>query len=161
MIKFQILILLVSSLLLTECKTLVRYINPTKLMQGYQGAIVKRAAFTAKAKTWQLNLDSLTKELSALPPSATQARKAKEQQYLQYREALQQQAAAEQQKLDKEVLDEVNAYIKQYGKEKGYDFILGATDNGNIVYAAEGTDVTEEVLKGLNEQYAKQHPATP
>ena len=138
---------------LAACETShVRYINPTKLMQGYQGAIVKHEAFTAKAKTWQLNLDSLTSELEALPPSAAKARQAKEQQFLQYREALQQQATAEQQRVDKEVLEEMNAYIKQYGKEKGYDFILGATENGNIVYAAEGTDITEEVLKGLNQQ---------
>lgn len=53
------------------------------------------------------------------------------------------------------MLEEVNTYIKQYGKEKGYDFTLGATDNGNIVHAAEGTDVTEAVLTALNKQYAE------
>jgi outer membrane protein len=137
------------------------YINPTKLMQGYQGAIVKHEAFTAKTKVWQLNLDSLTTEISSLPPSATKARQVKEQQYLQYREAIQQQAAAEQQRLDKEVLEEMNAYIKQYGKEKGYDFILGATDNGNIVYAAEDTDVTDEILVELNKQYAERTQRKP
>jgi hypothetical protein len=27
------------------------------------------------------------------------------------------------------------------------------------VYAADGTDITEEVLKGLNAQYDRQHPS--
>ena len=52
------------------------------------------------------------------------------------------------------MLEEVNAYLKQYGKAKGYTFLLGATDGGNIVYAAEGTDVSEDVLVGLNAQSA-------
>jgi hypothetical protein len=50
--------------------------------------------------------------------------------------------------VNQEILAEINTYIKQYGKEKGYDFILGATDNGNIVYAAEGKDITDDVLAG-------------
>lgn len=58
------------------------------------------------------------------------------------------------------MLAEINAYIKQYGKAQGYTFILGATESGNIVYAADGTDITSEVLKGLNDQYDRQHPAT-
>jgi Skp family chaperone for outer membrane proteins len=33
--------------------------------------------------------------------------------------------------------------------------ILGATNMGNIVYAEEVTDVTDDVLKGLNESYHK------
>ena len=52
------------------------------------------------------------------------------------------------------MLEEVNAYLKQYGKAKGYTFLLGATDSGNLVYAAEGTDVSEDVLVGLNAQSA-------
>lgn len=151
----------ISSILYGCSSETIKYINPTKLMQGYQGATVKHEAFTAKTKAWQLNLDSLTTEISALPPTAIKARLAKEQQYLQYRETIQQQAAAEQRRLDKEVLDEVNAYIKQYGKEKGYDFILGATDSGNIVYAAEGTDVTEAILVELNKQYAERTQVKP
>ncbi|MBD2767443.1 hypothetical protein IC235_06010 [Hymenobacter sp. BT664] len=51
----------------------------------------------------------------------------------------------------------MNASLKQYGKAKGYTFILGATDAGNILYAAEGTELSDGVLNGLNEQYDRQH----
>ncbi|GGF27937.1 hypothetical protein GCM10011383_44550 [Hymenobacter cavernae] len=104
-------------------------------------------------------MDSLAAETKAITAELT--KRAKEQQLQQYREAIQQKAVAEQQRLDKETLDEINAYLKQYGKEKGYDFILGATEQGNIVYAAEGKDITEEVLTGLNQQYDRQHPTHP
>jgi outer membrane protein len=134
----------------------VAFINPNKLTDGYQGATIRRESLVAKAKIWQANLDSLSTELAPLPPTQT---KAKEQQFLQYRQAIQQKAQAEETRVNQEILTEINAYIKQYGKEKGYDFILGATENGNIVYAAEGKDITEDVLIGLNKQYDQKHPA--
>lgn len=137
----------------------VAYVNPTKLLQGYHGATVQHELFKAKAQSWQQRVDSLSAELQALSQSSNSNRVAKEQQLLRYRDAIQQQAQQENQRLTKAVLDEINAYLKQYGKDKGYTFILGATESGNIVYAAEGTDITDEVLKGLNAQYDHQHPS--
>lgn len=131
------------------------FINPNKLVDGFHGAHARKQAFLTQAKTWQANLDSLSAEMAALPPAQA---KAKEQQFQQYRQAIQQKARAEEARVNQEILAEINAYIKQYGKEKGYDFILGATDNGNIVYAAEGKDITDDVLVGLNKQYDQQHP---
>ncbi len=87
-------------------------------------------------------------------------RASKEQQLTSYRDAVRQQAQQENERLTKAVLEEINGYLKQYGKEKGYTFILAATNNGNIVYAAPGTDISEEVLHGLNRQYDAQHATT-
>lgn len=146
---------------LTSCsdKSKVVYVNPTKLLQGYHSAQAQHELFQAKARDWQLRIDSLGTELQALRSAPAATRAAKEQQLGQYREAIQQRAQQENQRLTQAVLAEINAYLKQYGKEKGYTFILGATEGGNIVYAADGTDITDDVLKGLNAQYDRQHPA--
>lgn len=133
-----------------------KYINPSKLIEGYHGATAKQQAFMSQAKIWQTNLDSLKTEMATLPLAQA---KAKEQQFVQYRQVIQQKARTEEDHVNQEILAEINSYIKKYGKEKGYDFILGATDSGNIVYAAEDKDITEEVLTGLNKQYDQQHPA--
>ena len=109
------------------------YINPGKLVEGYHGAAPRRQALMSQARVWQANLDSLSTELAALPPAQKAAR---EQEFLQYRETVQQKALAEEARVQQEILGEINVYIKQYGKEKGYEFIFGATDQGNIVYAA-------------------------
>ncbi|WP_188816311.1 OmpH family outer membrane protein [Hymenobacter cavernae] len=158
---FSLRILLFSfGFLFLSCSNhLTGYVNPTKLLEGYHGAIAKQQTYINQLRIWQQNLDSLAAETKAITAELT--KRAKEQQLQQYREAIQQKAVAEQQRLDKETLDEINAYLKQYGKEKGYDFILGATEQGNIVYAAEGKDITEEVLTGLNQQYDRQHPTHP
>jgi outer membrane protein len=137
----------------------IYYINPTKLLQGYHSAQAQHELFQAKARDWQLRIDSLGTELQALRSAPAATRAAKEQQLGQYREAIQQRAQQENQRLTQAVLAEINAYLKQYGKEKGYTFIFGATEGGNIVYAADGTDITDDVLKGLNAQYDRQHPA--
>jgi len=149
-------------LLLTSCNSKVKicYVNPNKLLQGYRGATTQHELFQAKAQGWQQRVDSLSTELQALNQAPTATRTNKEQQLLHYREAIQQQAQKEDQRLTKAVLGEINAYLKQYGEQHNYTFILGATESGNIVYAAEGTDITEDVLKGLNAQYDHQHPSS-
>lgn len=146
--------------LLTSCngKVKICYVNPNKLLQGYRGATTQHELFQAKAQGWQQRVDSLGTELQALSKAPAATRAAKEQQLLRYRDAIRQQAQQENQRLTKAVLDEINAYLKQYGKDHSYTFILGATESGNIVYAAEGTDITDDVLKGLNAQYDRQHP---
>ena len=136
----------------------IAYVNPNKLLQGYHGAAAQHEVFAAKAKEWQQRVDSLSTDIKALNTAPAAIRAGKQQQLLRYRDAVQQQAQQENERLTKSVLAEINTYLKQYGKEKGYTFILGATDSGNIVYAAEGTDISEDVLKGLNAQYDSQHP---
>ena len=140
---------------------MIVYINPNKLLQGYHGAAAQHEVFVIKAKEWKQRVDSLNSELQELSSAPTAVRSGKAQQLIRYRDAVQQQAQQENERLTKAVLEEINVYLKQYGKEKGYAFILGATDSGNIVYAAPGTDISEDVLKGLNAQYDGQHPNQP
>ena len=148
------------SLVASSCKEkpAICYVNPNKLLQSYHGATAQHESFKAKAKVWQQQVDSLSTELQALNKAPAITRTNKEQQLLRYRDAIQQQAQQENERLTKAVLSEINVYLKQYGKEHDYTFILGATDSGNIVYAAEGTDISQDVLKGLNAQYDRQHP---
>jgi outer membrane protein len=150
------------SLVLYSCDSPIEiaYVNPNKLLQGYHGATAQHELFQAKAQGWQQRIDSLGTELQALSKAPAAAHATKEQQLLKYRDAIQQQAQQEDQRVTKAVLDEINTYLKQYGKDHSYNFILGATDAGNIVYAAEGTDISEEVLKGLNAAYDRQHPSS-
>jgi outer membrane protein len=53
-----------------------------------------------------------------------------------------------------DVLTQINAYLKKYGKAKGYKIVMAATEYGNIAYADEGLDITADVLVGLNKEYA-------
>lgn len=161
LVRYAIILVIGCSFYSCDNKLSIHYVNPNKLLQGYHGATTQHELFQAKTKVWQQRIDSLGTELQALSKAPVTTRAAKEQQLLRYRDAVQQQARQENQRLTQAVLAEINAYLKQYGKDHGYTFILGATESGNIVYAAEGTDLTADVLAGLNAQYDRQHPTAP
>ena len=43
--------------------------------------------------------------------------------------------------------------IKDFGKEKGYDYIYGTGDAQSILYAKESYDLTKDVIKLVNDKY--------
>ena len=44
--------------------------------------------------------------------------------------------------------------LKEYGKEKGYDYIYGSGDSApSILYAKDSYDITKEVIKMVNDKY--------
>lgn len=48
----------------------------------------------------------------------------------------------------------VKKFIKDYGKEKGYDYVYGTGEAVSILYAKDSYDITEEVVKLLNDKYS-------
>lgn len=50
------------------------------------------------------------------------------------------------------LLKKIDRVVKKYGKENNYQFILGATQNGNIVYAENATNLTNAILQELNKK---------
>lgn len=51
------------------------------------------------------------------------------------------------------VVSQIKKVIKEYGKKKGYDYIYGTGDAASVLYAKEGYDVTDEILKEINDKY--------
>lgn len=47
----------------------------------------------------------------------------------------------------------INAYLVAFGKEKHYAFIFGASGNGNVMYADDAVNVTEEAIEFINNKY--------
>lgn len=50
----------------------------------------------------------------------------------------------------------ISAYrktIKEYGKEKGYDYIYGTGESATVLYAKDQFDITKEIVKLVNDKY--------
>lgn len=148
----------------------VVYVDNNVLMTKYEGMKDSRAEYEKKAAVWQANADTLMSEwqneLKAYEKERNrmtakekelkeQLLSTRQQQIGQYQEAVQLKAKEEEQKMTQTVLNEVNDFLKEYGKKHNYTYILGATGIGNIVYANKAHDITEEILKGLNQLYQK------
>lgn len=56
-------------------------------------------------------------------------------------------------KHNEQIMKQLNVYIKDYGKEHGYNFIFGATGNGTLMYAEESANISKDVVTYINEKY--------
>lgn len=60
---------------------------------------------------------------------------------------------AQAQKYTDEVWKQLNQYIKEYGAENGYDYIIGTTGEGNLMYAKEKHDISKDLVEFVNGKY--------
>jgi outer membrane protein len=56
--------------------------------------------------------------------------------------------------------DKISEFIKSYAKEKGYKMVLTySKNNTSMLYGDASLDVTADVVKKLNDAYAKEGAA--
>jgi outer membrane protein len=147
------------------------YVDTARLLTEYKGMIDVQKSIDEKNKTYRARIDTLGSELQQQMKKYEEERaslssnevrlseevlRSKQQQFEQYRQAMEQKAAEGAQQLQSKVLAAANDYIKGYAQKKRYKIILAASSNGNILYAEEALDVTGEVIRGLNENYTPQ-----
>lgn len=158
-------------LVLSSCQQhKIGFVDYAGLMDGYQRKKDIEANYQTKAQAYARRRDSISQSFQ-LEAQALQVRtkdmpqqKAQEEfstlqqrgqvigQQLQQEEQFMQQSG--QQKMDS-LINEVKARIQQYGKANGYSYILAGGDGGTVLYGDESEDITEAILKLLNEEYKK------
>ncbi len=81
----------------------------------------------------------------------------KQQEIEQYRQNLTKQLLNEEQDLTLRLYDSIVAHINKYNKGANYNYILGYSAGGGILYTDKTYDLTDIILKGLNaEEVVKQ-----
>lgn len=85
---------------------------------------------------------------------ATEASLQKEQQdIMAYRERAAQNLAAEEQAKNKQLYDQIYEYLRKINAQNKYEFVLGYTKGGGILFADPAADQTKAILDGLNKAY--------
>lgn len=145
------------------------FVDVNKLLDGYKRTKLVRTEFETKAKTLNANVDSLMvdwqnelktyeKERSKMSKKELELKQEllgnKQKQINNYQQGIQKQIQDEDQKATQTVINDINDYVKEYGKNNGYRIIFGASGSGNIMYADDATDLTEDVLEGLNKEFS-------
>ncbi|MGC1240591.1 MAG: OmpH family outer membrane protein [Chryseosolibacter sp.] len=146
----------------------IAYINSDSVLKHYDYLKVNREQLEAKTKKMDQDLRNRTvglqNEITAYQRNVSamtlgQARAAEEdlgkkQQNLQlYQQSLQQQLMQEEAKLNKELYDRITNFLKDYGQEKGLQVVLKFDPTSDVLYGGAGLDITQDVIKGLNESY--------
>lgn len=114
----------------------------------------------ASLDSLMFQLQSLNNELSSKPnPTNEEIQKFQSLQtyYVQQQQLFDEYRQELTTKYDSQLFEQLNQYIKDYGEDNGYDYVFGATGDGNILYGAEPANITEEVIKYINDSYQGKH----
>ncbi|MDF7821329.1 OmpH family outer membrane protein [Runella sp. MFBS21] len=99
--------------------------------------------------------------LSQDQAQAAQAQLGKEEQEIaKYRDDQLRKLDEERIKKTEEFYTNIFDYIKRYNKDNGYEFVLGYSKGGGILFADASLDVTQKMVEGLNKEY-KDKAAAP
>lgn len=79
--------------------------------------------------------------------------KQKEKEYKEKDAEFLKQDEIQTQKYNSQIWNQINSYIKEYGVKNSYTYIYGANGEGTLIYAEKSKDITNEVLKFINERY--------
>ena len=108
-------------------------------------------------------LDSLEFELKVISKEL-QSNKAKDEnkfavfqtkrdQFLTKKEEFMQENENLSAQFDNQIYTQMNQYVKDFGLENGYGYILGADGAGVLMYARESENITDDVVKFINDRY--------
>ncbi|MCR6641092.1 MAG: OmpH family outer membrane protein [Sporocytophaga sp.] len=144
----------------------IAYIDTGKLMENSREMQLVRKQLEAEQLKIKNNIDTLSlefqtalkdfeKKSSAMNSKekelSAQLLKGKQEQLIQYKQAVDQKLLEEQNRKTTEALKAINTYIADYGAKNGFKMIF-ATSAGNIAFGDKGVDITEDILRGINNQ---------
>lgn len=151
-------------------KSEVVFVRSQVVFEQYEGMKEAMRVFQEKKASWQSNLDTLNADYQKAisnynleSSKLTLVQKQEREQVLRqqydnvskYAQLLEDKAGEEDQTLTKGVLNQIDEFIKEYSKEKGYKIVVGTTNSGNLLYGDDALDITDELLEALNQNYKK------
>ena len=136
----------------TEAKDIqAKYKNKSTEMGRELELEIKR--FKADAENFQRNAQANGQAWAQQNGAALQKR----EQQLQYAQQSMVQQLQQEMGVEMDTLvSSVKKFIKNYGKEKGYSYIYGTGENATVLYAEDKYDITNDIVKQLNDRYKKE-----
>ena len=146
----------------------IGYVDSVKIMDDYQEKIDVEARFKTKADAMGRKRDSISQafqmelqQFQSKAQSMSQQSAQEEYSQLQQRgQQIGQRLQQEEQQLQQNSQTQMDSLVKKvkkeiraYGKANGYTYILGGGEGGSVIYGDDANDVTNEILKILNDKY--------
>lgn len=149
----------------------IAYVNTDTLMEKYQFAKDLNEEFTKKQENMTADLNVKAKKVEDMIKSfqyrlqnngfATRQRAEKEQRHIEKKrqelieldQTLKNELAEDYQSLIARLQDTIINALENFNKAAGYDLILRTTKGGNVLLGNPNLDITEELVKQLNNAY--------
>ena len=147
----------------------IGYVKPGEVLDQYQRTKDAEAALQQKGKQKQAELEGRVNELKKLRQSAEllndQARETKTREieeksdeFKRLKTQAERDLLRERNQMLKEILDEITQTVSDYAKGNGFSLVV---DERFLLYGEPGLDVTDTVLKLLNDRYAAKKGKQP
>ena len=141
----------------------IGYVNLAKVFDGYERTKASDAELESKGKQKEAQLQQRMDELKKLRESLellndkakdtkSSEAEAKADELQRFRTSTARDLRRERDRIAKEILQEIQASIEDYGKANGFSMVF---DERSLLYAQPGFDVTDQVLQALNSRYHK------
>jgi outer membrane protein len=145
----------------------IGYVNLAKLFDDYQRTKDSERTLTQKGEQKEAQLKGQAGELKKMRDSLellnAQARETKVKELEEKSDALQQlktraerDLVRERNQAAKTILDEIERVVTEYAKANNFTLLI---DQRSLLYGQDGYDVTDTLLKLLNDRYAGQGTA--
>ncbi len=146
------------------------YVNIDTIMANYDMSVDLQARLqkkqqdsesklNARGQKWQNKVNEFQNNLQRGLVTRSEAQKIQkeleqeQQQLLNMRNELANSLMEEQQVSTRKVMYSIIDYLNDFCREHNYQYVLGTTVGGVVLYGEKRLDVTQEVLAGLNERY--------
>ena len=141
----------------------IAFVDPMKIVREYQRTKDFEQILEKEVKKGQAELDSRTESIKSLKDNleilSEEAKKGKEEEIYK---KIQELRNVEKETKDnllrmrdenmRDILKEINEIVDEHGKSKGYSLVL---DGRMILFSDANLDISDEILKILNERYKK------
>ena len=149
-------------------KPKLAFVDTQLLVYSYNGMQEAHETYQLKKLEWESEIDSLKSDFKVSVDkfnyefnTLTSQEKELKQNMLSRQEAslnkyinsINERANKEDLALTQGVLNQINAFVIEYGDKHGYDMIFGSTSNGNLLYSKTTFNITDDVLKELNNNF--------
>jgi outer membrane protein len=148
----------------------IAFISSERLMENYELAKKMREEFdqeqarlendlARRQRGFQSEVEKFQRDIQAGSISMDRAQ-AKEQELMQQQQELYQlnesfsnRLMQKEVEMNAELLEKITEFLTRYNEAHGYDYILGFSRGGGILYASQQHDITDDVLEKLNAEY--------
>lgn len=138
------------------------YIDIPKVFNGFNMKSEMQKKFDRTENMRKSIIDSLSMELQVLSnrvkahpkdPDVVNEFDRKRQYFFTMKNRAEEDNAALSAQYDKQILEQMSAYIMEYGKGKNYDFIYGSSGNGVLMFANEQYNISDDIILFINDKY--------
>jgi outer membrane protein len=146
----------------------IAFVNSDTVSKYYEFAkkiqktlTTKRSEAEGQIKSKYFAYESLVQEFEKASPimgdreKMEKAQKIRllEQEIMQVEQQLSEQVSRKELELTQSYIVKTNDYMQEIGKTLGYDYVMSYRVGGAMLYANKRHDITNEIIKLLNERY--------